>query len=103
MPRQRLIHLLVRILIVGSGHVVVVLLLGLLLKRDSPAPFDLGIVVLMVPAFIAVALYAYLLRPYVVEELPSAPPIVATISLAIVPAIISFSVSLFVFVNVFGS
>lgn len=90
-------------MVVASGHVVIVLLLGLLLKRDSPAPFDLGAIVLILPAFIAIMVYAYLLHPYVVQELPSAPPVIATISLAVLPAIISFSVSLFVFVNLFGS
>jgi hypothetical protein len=103
MRQKDVATLLTKLVIVAAGHIGLVLLLVRLLRRNRPAAFDVGCVVLVVPAAIAVAIYTYIVHPYVVKELPNAPPVLASVALAVVPAIVSFAVSLFVIVSMYGS
>jgi hypothetical protein len=95
--------LLIKILIVASGHVAVVLLLARVLARKEAAPVDLSFIVFGLPTLAALGLYTYTLRPYVFTELPSAPTTLASVSLGLIPTIISLAISLYIFVNLYGS
>lgn len=95
--------LLVKIFVSAIGHLGLVLLLVLLLKRQEPAAVDMGVVVFVIPALLALGLYSYVLRPYVAIELPSAPAALASFSLALIPTAMSFAMSLFIVLNIYGS
>lgn len=95
--------LLLKILVSAIGHLGLVLLLVLLLKRQEPAAVDMGFVVFILPALLALGWYSYVLRSYVVIELPSAPAALASFSLALIPTVMSFALSLFVVLNIYGS
>jgi hypothetical protein len=95
--------LLLKLLISAIGHLGVVILLVRLLRREQPASVDMGLVVFIIPTLLALGLYTCVLRPYVVSQLPGAPTALASLSLALIPTMMSFAVSLYIVLNIYGS
>jgi hypothetical protein len=65
--------------------------------------FDTDFLVFGLPTLLALLAYAYIIRWEVMRHLPAAPPTVASLSLALIPTIISTAILLYVAFNLYGT
>lgn len=95
--------LVAKISLVTALHVAAVLLVAFALKRDTPAPFNMGCLVVYLPALLALAGHIYIIRQYARRRLERTASFVAGLAFGILPTVIGYAASLYVIMSIYGS
>ena len=94
---------LFKLLIVAIAHVSAGFWLYQARVQNRHSIFHSDFLVFGLPTLLALCAYTYLIRREVLNRLPAAPPTIVSLSLALIPTIVSSIIFLYVAFNRYGT